>query len=212
MSAISATSSANQISPASERVYHQSNLLGDWKGTWTQNHQPVEFKVLSIRGSTAQVEYTHNGHTERGTGTVNGASINFNNVTVATRNGQKAVIEFDYGTARMTGVLDKSAATQDQNKLIGTWIGSTDTMSASFKVVSITGRDAQVQYTINGKTGKGTGDLTGNTVMLGKVQVTSSDGVHGTVVFPNGHRTISLAVTKFTPNTKSTGSTVNKLA
>jgi len=212
MSAISATQTS-QISPASERVYHQSNLLGDWKGTWTQNHRPVEFKVLNIRGSSAQIEYTHDGHTERGTGTVNGASITFNNVTVATRNGQQAVIEFAYGSAKMTGVLSKSASTQDQNKLVGSWIGSTDTMSATFKVLSITGRDAKVQYTINGKTGSGTGDLTGNTVMFGKVQVTSSDGVHGTVIFPSGHSTISLAVTKFTPNTSSSsGSKVNKLA
>jgi len=211
MSAINATQ-ANQISPATERVYHQSNLLGDWKGTWTQNHRPVEFKVLNIRGSSAQVEYTHDGHTERGTATVNGASLTFDNVTVATRNGQQAVIEFAYGTAKMTGVLSKSASAQDQNKLVGTWIGSTATMSATFKVLSITGRDAKVQYTVNGKAGSGTGDLTGNTVMLGKVQVTSADGVHGTVIFPDGHSTISLAVTKFTPNTTSTSSTVNKLA
>ena len=54
MTTISSTTS--QISPATERVYHQSNLLGDWKGTWTKSGQPLEFKVINIRGSTAQVE------------------------------------------------------------------------------------------------------------------------------------------------------------
>lgn len=212
MSAISATS-ANQISPAHERVYHTSNLLGDWKGTWTQNHRPVEFKVLSIKGDTAQVEYTHDGHTERGTGTVNAYTISFNNVTIATRNGQKAAIEYSFGPAKETGVLDKVAAPQDQNKLVGTWIGSTDTTSATFRVLAINGRNAQVQYTINGVTKTGIGDLVGDTVMLGKVQITATDGIHAHVVFPSGHSTFSLAVTKFTPNTKSsTGSTVNRVA
>jgi hypothetical protein len=74
MSAIAATRGANQISPANERVYHQSNLLGDWKGTWSKNHQTIELKVVNIKGNTAQVEYTHNGHTERGAATVNGST------------------------------------------------------------------------------------------------------------------------------------------
>jgi hypothetical protein len=82
--------SSSQISPANERVYHQSYLLGDWKGTWTNSSQPVEFKVVNIRGDKAQVEYTHNGHTERGLGDVNGGTITFGNVTIVTRNGTKA--------------------------------------------------------------------------------------------------------------------------
>src|SRR5215469_12435216 len=86
--------SSSQISPANERVYHQSNLLGDWKGTWTKNGQPVEFKVINIRGTTAQVEYTHNGHTERGLADVSGATINFGDVTIGTKNGQTAALEF----------------------------------------------------------------------------------------------------------------------
>jgi hypothetical protein len=51
MTTISNTTS--QISPVEERIYHQSNLLGDWKGTWTKGGQPVEFKVINIRGTTA---------------------------------------------------------------------------------------------------------------------------------------------------------------
>src|SRR5262252_3048360 len=115
--------SSSQISPANERVYHQSYLLGDWKGTWTNSSQPVEFKVVNIRGDKAQVEYTHNGHTERGLGDVNGATITFGNVTIGTRNGTKAALEFSVAGAKKTATLNKQAATADQNKLVGTWNG-----------------------------------------------------------------------------------------
>ncbi|MGY4435342.1 hypothetical protein ACVWWO_007819 [Bradyrhizobium sp. F1.13.1] len=76
------SSSTSQISPANERVYHQSALLGDWKGNWAGNNQPVGFKVVNIRGARAQVEYTHNGHTERGFGEVAGSLLTFGNITV----------------------------------------------------------------------------------------------------------------------------------
>ena len=94
---------SSQISPANERVYHQSYLLGDWKGTWTNSSQPVEFKVVNIRGDKAQVEYTHNGHTERGLGDVNGGTITFGNVTIGTRNGTKAALEFSVGHCKIVG-------------------------------------------------------------------------------------------------------------
>jgi hypothetical protein len=164
-----------------------------------------------------QVEYTHNGHTERGTGTVDGSTISFGNITIGTRDGTNAALEFSSGTAKMTAALTKTATPADQNKLVGDWIGSSATQSATFKVVSINGRDAQVQYTVNGKTGTGVGDLYKNTVNLGNVQVSSDDGVQGTMTFPVGHSTLTLHVTKFTPSTTSSsangaGSSVNKLA
>jgi hypothetical protein len=124
MSTIGATLRGNQILPANDRVDKQSNLLGDWKGSWTNSHQPVELKVLSIKGNKAQVEYTHNGHTERGAGTVNGNTITYGNVTIGTRDGKKAALEFSFGTARMSANLDKTAAPADQNKLVGTCIGN----------------------------------------------------------------------------------------
>ena len=214
MTSIGATQPGSQISPVNERIYHQSNLLGDWKGLWSKSHQPVEFKVVSIHGDTAQIEYTHNGHTERGTGTVSAATITYGNVTIGTRDGKNAGLEFTYGTAKLTAVLAKSApAPVDQNKLVGNWIGSTAATSATFRVLSIKGRNAQVQYTVNGQTVTGTGDLYKNTVTLGSVQVSSDDGVHGTVTFPVGHSTLTVHATKFTPSSAtSAGSTVNKLA
>src|ERR1700760_3974394 len=105
MTTISSTTS--QISHVNERVYHQSNLLGDWKGTWANSSSPVEFKVINIRGDKAQIEYTHDGHTERGQGDVNGATITFGNVTIGTRNGSVAAFEFSVGGATKTAILNK---------------------------------------------------------------------------------------------------------
>lgn len=205
----SAGQGASQISPANERAWHQSNLLGDWKGTIKQKNAPVEFKVLSINGSSAQVQYTHNGHTERGTATVDKDSITFGNVTIATRNGQQAAFEFSYQpqgqiaeTGTQTAVLSKTAdPAANSNPLQGSWTGATDQHSASFQIVSINGRDAQVKYNIDGRNGQGVGDIVGNSVMLGKVQFSNTDGVSGKVTFQSGKKTISLPVRKFTPKT-----------
>ncbi len=208
MSAISATSTSH-ISPVNERVYHQSNLLGDWKGTTKQNKLPVEFKVISINGSTAQVEYTHNGHTERGTATVDQNFITFGNVTVATRDGKKAAFEFSYtpqgsiaSSGTQSAILDKTAASaSDTNPLVASWTGATADHSISFTVTSINGRNAQVKYTIDGTSGTGVGDVVGNAVLLGKVQFSNIDGKNGKVTFQSGHQTFSLAVKKFVPKT-----------
>jgi hypothetical protein len=210
MSTISPTTS--QISPATERVYHQSNLLGDWKGTWKNTSRPVEFKVVNIRGNKAQIEYTHDGHTERGQGDVNGATINFGNVTIGTRNGSVAAFEFSVGGATKTAILNKQNATVDQNKLVGTWNGfsTSNGKSISFTVKSVDGRDAVVSWTVNGVTHQGAGSVLKNTVMFGKAQVTSDDGKTGTAVLQVGNASYPIPVTKYVP--PSTSTTVNKLA
>ena len=207
------SSTTNQISPADERVYHQSNLVGDWKGTWTKSGQPVEFKVLNIRGGKAQVEYTHNGHTERGLADVSGYSITFGDVTIATRNGSAAAMEFSVGTAKMTAILNKQASTADQNQLVGNWSGSTTNgQTAFFQVKSVNGRDAVVTSIIDGISQQGTGTAYKNTVMFGKAQITSSDGQTGNVIVQVGHNTYSIPVTKQKPASSSSSSLVNKLA
>jgi hypothetical protein len=194
------TTGTSRISPLNERVYHQSNLLGDWKGSSSKTHRPIEVKVVSITGNTAQVEYTHNGRTERVRATVDKNTITFNNVTIATRNGKKAALEFSFGPARDTAILNKTAApVANQNKLVGSWTGGSSSHGASFQVVSINGRDAQVRYNIDGKSKQGVGDVTSNAVFFGKVQFSSTDGLNGTLVFPSGHDTVSLPVKKFTP-------------
>lgn len=212
MSAIASTKSANRISPADERLYHQSALVGDWKGTWTKSHRPIEFKVVNITGTTAQIEYTHDGYTERGTGSVNGGTVTYGNVTIGSRDGKAAGIEFAFGTAKMTGILTKAAPPVDQNKLVGTFIGTSATTGASVtvQILSVSGRDAQIKSTINGVSGQGTGTVYQNAVMFGKSQFSTTDGVNGTVTYQSGHKTLALAVHRFTPPTTSTS--VNKLA
>ncbi len=202
MSTIAATQGASRISPVNEKLYHQSNLLGDWKGSFSKTHQAIELKVVSINGSTAQVEYTHNGRTERGTATVDQNFITYGNVTIATRDGKKAALEFSFGTVKQTALLDKAAAAAtDQNPLVGSWIGSSATQTVSFKVVSINGRDAQVSYNINGQSGTGVGDVDKNAIILGKVLLSVPNGLNGTVTYSSGGKTFSLAVKKFTPKT-----------
>jgi hypothetical protein len=219
MTAVSTIPKGSQIAPGTERVYHQSNLIGDWKGSWQKNGRPVEFKVLNIRGDQAQVEYTHDGHTERGFGSVDGATISFGNVSIGTKNGSAGALEFSSGTAKMSAVMDKQAAPADQSKLVGSWSGfsSKNGQSAFFQVVSVDGKDAQVRFTANGGAIQ-SGDATmvgQSTVMFGSTaQFTSNDGQNGNVVFKVGHSTYSVPVTrnKNPAATPTSASSVNKLA
>jgi hypothetical protein len=218
MTAITTIPKGSQIAPATERVYHQSNLIGDWKGTWKNNSRPVEVKVLNIRGGQAQVEYTHDGRTERGTGSVDGATISFGNITIGTKNGSVAALEFSSGTAKQTAVLNKDAAPADQSKLVGNWSGfsKANGQSAFFQVVSVDGRDAQVRFSANGGTlQSGDGLVYQDTVMFGsKGQFTTKDGQTGTVGVQIGQKSYAVPVTKNkTPTASSTSSSsVNKLA
>jgi hypothetical protein len=197
------TIGASRISPVNEKLYHQSNLLGDWKGSFANNNQAIEFKVVSITGDTAQIEYSHNGHKEVGTANVDKNTITYGNVTIATRDGQQGALEFSFGIVRQAAVLAKVAApAADQNRLVGSWIGSTDTLSASFQVLSITGRDAQVRYNIDGQSGQGVGDVVNNSVLFGKISFSSADGLNGKLIFQDpGQALSSLDVTKFKPTT-----------
>ena len=208
MSSIAATSTS-RINPVDERLYHQSNLLGDWKGNFKQSHGAVDFKVVSINGTSAQVEYTHNGHTERGTATVDKNSITFGNVTIATRNGTQAAFEFSFqpqgqlaASGTQTAVLTKDAsAAADTNPLVGSWTGATADHGVSFTVSAINGRDAQVKYSIDGNNGQGVADVVKNSVLLGKAQFTNIDGTNGKVTFQSGKQTISIPVKRFVPKT-----------
>ena len=208
----------SQISPATERVYHQTNLIGDWKGTWKGSGRQVEFKVVNIRGSQATVEYTHDGHTERGIGSVDGATVSFGNVTVGTKNGSVAALEFSSGTAKKTAVLNKDAAQADQSKLVGSWSGFSkqNGQSAFFQVVSVDGRDAQVRFTANGgQIQSGEGIVSGDAVIFGsKAQFSTKDGLNGTITFKSGLKTYAVPVTKNKPATtsKTSSNLVNKLA
>jgi hypothetical protein len=206
ISSVPAVPAGSQISPVDQVLYHQSNLIGDWKGSWTKTGGAIELDVVSINNGLATVKYTHNGYTERGTATVSQNTITYGDVTLGTRDGQNAALEFAAGTATQSAILTKSASTANQNPLAGNWIGSNATGSVAIEVQSISGRNAQIQYSIMGQTGQGTGDVYAHAVDLGNVLVSSTDGVTGTVTYTVGQQTLSLAIKKYTPPTTTTSS------
>lgn len=204
--------STSRISPAMERVYHQSNLLGEWKGSWTANSQAVSFKVVNIRGSQATVEYTHHGHTERGIGTVNGSTIDFGPVTLGTKDGKNAVLLFSAGGGKATAMLEKQAPPANESNLTGSWAGYSgdNGMSASFRVLSVNGKEAQVSVTTNGVTRQGTGIVYRNVIMFGQSQISTDDGKSGKVIYQVGNKSYMVPVNKL-PSV-STSSAVDKSA
>src|SRR4051812_34511994 len=206
------TSSTSQISPANERVYHQSSLVGDWKGNWAGNNQAVGFKVVNIRGARAQIEYTHNGHTERGFGEVNGSTVTFGPVTVGTKDGKNLVLLFSAGGGRQTATLAKQAPPASDSRLIGSWGGySPDNgKSASFRVLSVDGQEAQVSVTTDGITRQGTGTVYKNVIMFGQAQIATDDGQNGNVIYQVGTKSFVVPVTKYPPS--DTSSSVDRTA
>ena len=207
---MTAIQSTNQISPLNERMYHQSNLLGEWKGSWSANGSAVSFKVVNIRGAAATVEYTHNGHTERGIGSVNGATIDFGAVTLGTKNGKNAVLLFSAGGGKASATLEKQAPAGDESNLTGSWGGfsADDGKSASFRVLSVNGKQAQVSVTIGDITRQGTGVVYNNVIMFGQSQISTDDGKTGKIIYQVGLKSFTASATKV--NTGSTSSTVDK--
>ena len=195
------TPSTSQISPANERVYHQSGLLGDWKGKWAGNNQDVGFKVVNIRGTRAQIEYTHNGHTERGFGQVNGATITYGSVTVGTKDGKNLVLLFSSGVGKQTATLEKQAPPASDSRLVGSWGGySADNgKSASFRVLAVDGKEAQVSVTTDGVTRQGTGIVYKNVIMFGQAQIATDDGQNGNIIYQVGTKSFTVPVTKYPP-------------
>jgi hypothetical protein len=190
--------STSRISPAMERVYHQSNLLGEWKGSWTASSQAVSFKVVNIRGAQATVEYTHNGRTERGIGEVNGATIDFGSVTLGTKDGKNAVLLFSAGGGKATAMLEKQAPPASESNLVGSWAGYSgeNGMSASFRVLSVNGKEAQVSVMANGITRQGTGLVYKNVIMFEQTQISTDDGKSGKVIYQVGNKSYMVPVDK----------------
>jgi hypothetical protein len=204
---MTAIASINQISPVKERIYHTSNLLGEWKGSWTANGSAVSFKVVNIRGDRATVEYTHNGHTERGIGSVNGATIDFGAVTLGTKNGKNAVLLFAAGGGKASATLEKQAPPGDESNLTGSWGGfsADDGKSASFRVLSVSGKQAQVSVTIGAVTRQGTGIVYNNVIMFGQSQISTNDGKTGKLIYQVGNKSFTAPVTKVKSTSTSSG-------
>ncbi|WP_420133451.1 hypothetical protein [Rhodopseudomonas sp.] len=213
MAVISA--STNQISPANERLYGLSRLVGEWKGKWASTGQDVGFKVVNIRGSTAQVEYTHHGRTERGLATVQGGTLTFGNVTIGTKNGKTAALLFSAGGGKASAFLEKQQPASETNMLVGSWGGHSDDTqgTSSFRVLSVDGKDAKVSTTINGITREGIGTVYKNVIMFGQAQLSTEDGKTGKIIVQSGLKSFVVPATNYPPATASTTTSgVNKLA
>jgi hypothetical protein len=193
-------------------MYHQSTLVGDWKGNWAGNNQPVGFKVVNIRGARAQVEYTHNGHTERGFGQVSGSLITFGSITVGTKDGKSLVLLSSAGAGKQTATLEKQAPPASDSNLMGSWGGysSDNGKSASFRVLAINGKEATVSVTTDGITRQGTGYVYKNVIMFGQSQIATDDGKNGKIIYQVGTKSFVVPVTKYPPADSS--STVDKTA
>ncbi len=101
---------ANVITPVNEKLYHTSNLLGQWDGK-LPNGQKFTFKVFNIINGNAQIEYDHNGQIQRGVASVAKNIITFGSAQIATKDGKSGVFLFQAGTYSANATITKSAAT-----------------------------------------------------------------------------------------------------
>jgi hypothetical protein len=213
--AITATNS--RIATQQETLYHQSNLLGTWSGNFGPNKSPVTFSVEKINGSTATIEFDHNGQKQKANASISNNIITFGNYQIATKDGQSAVLLFQSGSyslhSPLTKTVDPSKSTANQNPLVGAWSGLSSTgNAASFTVKSITGNSADVTYAVNGVTNSGTGtyNASNNVISFGQAQISTNPMGQTNIVYSSLGQTYSIAATK--ASTTSTSTTTSTFA
>ncbi len=207
--AITATNS--RIATQQETLYHQSNLLGTWSGNFGPNNSPVTFSVQKINGSTATIEFDHNGQVQKGSATISNNIITYGNYQIATKDGKNAVLLFQSGSyslhSTLSKTVDPSTSTANQNPLVGAWSGlSSSGNAASFNVQSITGSSASVSYTVNGVTSSGTGtyNASNNVISFGQAQISTNPMGQTNIVYSSLGQTYSIAATKASATSSST--------
>lgn len=206
--AISATSS--QISAQNETLYHQSSLLGTWSGTFGPNKSPATITVSKINGSTATIEYDHNGLKQKMTGSISQNIISFGDFQFGTKDGKNAILLFQSGSVSQHGTLTQTSSpttTAPQNPLVGAWSGLSSAGNAvSVNVKSITGSSADVTYTINGVTNSGTGtyNASNKVVSLGPAQIATNPAGQTNIIFSTLGQTYSVAATKASATSAAT--------
>lgn len=82
--------------------------------------------------------------------------------------------------------------------------------TASFRVLSVNGKEALVSVTTDGVTRQGTGIVYKNVIMFGQAQISTNDGKNGKVIYQLGSKSFTVAVTKYPPSNGS--SAVDKFA
>ena len=95
---------------------------------------------------------------------------------------------------------------------MGSWGGysSDNGKSASFKVLAVNGKEAQVSVTTDGITRQGTGYVYKNVIMFGQAQIATDDGKNGKIIYQVGTKSFMVPVTKYPPADSS--SSVDKTA
>ena len=211
-------STGSQISKANENTYHQSNLLGTWTGTWKNDKKPITFKVLSIKGDTAEIEIGKNGTLKKAQATVSQNTITYGPYTMGTNDGTNGAIELQIGSVNQVGYLTKQtppATTTDPTHLVGSWSGvSPSGQAASFNVKSVTGTSASVTYTVNGYTHTGTGtyDAKHNMITFQGTQIALSPQGNATVTYQSLGHTYIVPVKKASTAATATSTTTSTFA
>ena len=116
------------------------------------------------------------------------------------------------GAGKQTANLEKQAPPASDSRLMGSWGGysSANGKSASFKVLAVNGKEAQVSVTTDGVTRQGTGYVYKNVIMFGQTQIATDDGQNGKVIYQVGTKSFMVPVTKYPP--ADTSSSVDRTA
>jgi len=133
-------------------------------------------------------------------------------VTIGTKNGKNAALVFSAGGGQASASLEKQAPPASDSRLMGSWGGySADNgKSASFRILSVNGNEAQVSVTTDGITRQGTGIVYKNVIMFGQSQIATDDGQNGKIIYQVGTKSFTVPVTKYPPADSS--SSVDKTA
>ena len=105
------------------------------------------------------------------------------------------------GAGKQTANLEKQAPPASDSNLMGSWGGysSDNGKSASFKVLDVNGKEAQVSVTTDGVTRQGTGYVYKNVIMFGQAQIATDDGQNGKIIYQVGTKSFMVPVTKYPP-------------
>ena len=122
-------------------------------------------------------------------------------MTIGTKNGKNAALVFSAGGGQASASLEKQAPPASDSRLMGSWGGySADSgKSASFRILSVNGNEAQVSVTTDGITRQGTGIVYKNVIMFGQSQIATDDGQNGKIIYQVGTKSFTVPVTKYPP-------------